>query len=125
MNIWFLAAGLLSLSLCLLHVFGGGKVAARPLLGTNDLNSVAKYTNYYCWHIVTIVIAGLGVMFLFAAYVESARELAVAASLFALLFSLWNIGLYFWVRKKFRHWYDLAQWLFFLPIWILGFVGLS
>jgi len=124
MNIWFLGAGILSFSLCLLHIFGGGKVAARPLLDTDDLNPVAKYTNYYCWHIVTIVIAGLGVMFLFAAYYVSARELAVAASLFALSFSLWNIGLYFWAQKQFRHWYDLAQWLFFLPIWVLGFAGL-
>jgi len=124
MNIWFLAAGLLSLGLCLLHIIGGGKVAARPLLGLGGLNPVAKYTNYYCWHIVTIIIAGLGIMYLFAAYAESAHELAVAASLFALSFSLWNLGLYFMIKKQLRHWYNLAQWLFFLPIWVLGFAGL-
>ncbi len=124
MNIWFVLAGVSAFGLCLLHVFGGGPVAARPLLATNALDRVAKYTNYYCWHMVTIVIAALGLMYFYAALVPSAYELAFVASFLALAFSIWNLALYFWQRKKFRKWYELAQWLFFTPIWVFGFIGL-
>ncbi|MCF6220961.1 MAG: hypothetical protein L3J65_07595 [Robiginitomaculum sp.] len=124
MNIWFLAAGAASFALCLLHIFGGGAVAARPLLATNALDRVAKYTNYYCWHMVTIIIAAMGLMYIYASIFVEAVELAWVASLLALGFSIWNLALYFWQRKTFRHWYELAQWLFFTPIWLLGFTGL-
>ncbi|MBL4853643.1 MAG: hypothetical protein JKY25_05325 [Robiginitomaculum sp.] len=124
MSIWFLAAAVLSFSVCLVHVFLGGKEAARPLLDSSDLKPVEKYTNYYCWHMVTIIIAALGVMFSVAAFIPSAQELAWAASVLAALFCGWNIGLYFWKRQELRRWYHMPQWVLFLPIAVLGAVGL-
>lgn len=59
MNIWFLMAGLFSFAVCLTHIILGGREAARPLLDA-DLRAIPKYTNYYCWHMVTIIIGGLG-----------------------------------------------------------------
>jgi len=123
MNIWFLLAGLAALFVCVLHIFGGGKISARPLLESSDLKPVAKYTNYYCWHLVTINIAALGVMFMVAAFVESAIEIAWAATIIAGLYSIWNVILYVWKRDKFRNWYALPQWLLFLPVAVLGGVG--
>jgi len=124
MNIWFLIAGVLSITVCFIHIFLGGKESARPLLDSFDLKAVPKYTNYYCWHMVTIIIAGLGVMFSVAALIPSAVELAWAASILAALFCLWNIALYLWKRQELRRWYQLPQWVLFLPIAVLGAVGL-
>lgn len=124
MNIWFVLAGVSAFAVCLTHVFLGGKEAARPLLATQSLGRIAKYTNYYCWHIVTIVIGVLGVMFFVAAWFSSAYELAWTASLLALSFSIWNIALYALKRAEFRNWFELPQWLLFLPVWVFGFIGL-
>lgn len=123
-NIWFVLASLSSFMVCLTHIFLGGAVAVRPLIAAKSLNSVAKYTNYYCWHIVTIVIAALGIMFFIAAKFPSTFELAWAATLLALSFSVWNIVLYGWKRAEFRRWFELPQWLLFLPVWAFGFAGL-
>ncbi len=123
MNIWFLGAAVLSFIVCLIHVFLGGKEAARPLLDSSDLKPVPKYTNYYCWHMVTITIAALGVMFSIAAFIQSAVELAWAASMLAALFCLWNIALYLCKRQELHRWYQLPQWVLFLPIAALGVLG--
>lgn len=123
MNLWFFIAGILAFIVCLLHVFLGGKECARPLLNTNALNSVAKYTNYYCWHMVTITIMALGVMFICASFMPLGYPLAICATILAGLFSIWNLSLYFAKRKEFRAWYDLPQWLLFLPIAVFGFIG--
>ncbi len=101
MNMWFLAAGLGALFVCWVHVVMGGKDIARPLLESTELNPVVKYTHYYCWHLVTVMIAGLGAMFLLAAFWPEAIMLAGAAAVFAALFSLWNIALYLWKREHF------------------------
>ena len=124
MNIWFVLAGISAFAVCLTHLFLGGKEAARPLLESLDLRPIPKYTNYYCWHMVSIAIAALGGMLMIAAYFPSAFELAWTATLLALSFSLWNISLYFLKRNEFRRWFELPQWLLFLPVWVFGFVGL-
>lgn len=124
MNIWFLAAGIASFAVCLTHIIVGGRFAARPLLDTQALTPTAKYTNYYCWHIVSIVIAGLGIMFLCAASRLEFTLLAWPATVFASLFCLWNIALYFGARKHFKVWYQLPQWLLFAPVAVLGWTGL-
>ncbi len=124
MSIWFLGAAALSFLVCFIHVFLGGKEAARPLLDSSDLKPVPKYTNYYCWHMVTIIIVALGVMFSVAAFIPSAVELAWAASILAALFCGWNIALYLWKRQELRRWYQLPQWVLFLPIAVLGVFGL-
>lgn len=124
MNIWFVLAGFSAFAVCLTHILLGGKEVARPLLDSPALRPIPKYTNYYCWHIVTIVIAALGGMFIYAAWVPSAFELAWVATLLALSFSLWNIGLYMGKRPEFRSWVELPQWLLFMPVWVFGFIGL-
>ncbi len=110
---------------CLTHILLGGKFAARPLLDTAELNPVAIYTNYYCWHMVSIVIADMGVLFFLAAMWPDANMLAWVGVIFGALFSGWNMALYLMTRQSFRHWYELPQWLLFAPIFVLGMIGLS
>jgi hypothetical protein len=39
------------------HAFVGGPRVAGPLLADTCLPKAAKWLNYYCWHIVTILLA--------------------------------------------------------------------
>jgi len=121
MNLWFVLAGICSLLVCLLHIFGGGKTIARPLLNSKDLGNVAKYSNYYCWHMVTIVLAAMGAMFIWAAMHHEGVELAFVGSVFAGAFTLWSLGIVYISKGKLLHY---PQWLLFAPIAVSGLIGL-
>lgn len=104
---------------CLLHIFVGGPSTAKPLL-ESDLDSVAKYTNYYCWHLVTITLAAMTAAYLISALTPSAWELAVAATLLAAGFAIWSIALNL-IKKT--HPLALPQWILFIPITVFGILG--
>ncbi len=80
MNAWLLAAGAASFLTLLAHIFGGGKEIARPLLEARDMGRTAKYTNYFCWHIVTIALAAMAAGYFYAgvAFYTDARLVASA-----------------------------------------------
>lgn len=122
MNLWFTAAGICSLFVCMLHVIGGGKAFARPLLDTDGLSRTVKYTHYYCWHIVTIVLGAMGGMFLWAGYAQSGIDLAIVATLFGVLFMLWSLGIVAISKGKL---FEFPQWLLFAPIAMLGIIGVG
>ncbi len=122
MNIWFLVAGLFSLFACGLHIFAGGKIAARPLLDARDMSRTAKYTNYYCWHIVTIVLAAMGGMYVWAAYYADGLDLAIVATIFAVLYMFWSFGIVVLSKGKL---FEFPQWALFAPIAALGVAGLA
>ena len=103
----------------MLHVFAGGPIAARPLL-LSDMRDEAKYTNYYCWHLVSIVIAAMTFGFAYAAVEAAGRDVAIIMTVLAGMFAAWSLGLVLWKRQRpFR----LPQWLLFAPIAVLGAVG--
>jgi len=120
MNVWFAAAAGLSAITCALHAVLGGREAARPLLAAKDLDRIAKFTNYYCWHLVTITIGALGAAFAYASMPDARSELAVFATGTAFLFSLWSLGMI--ARFQLRP-LQFGQWALFLPIALLGLVG--
>ncbi len=121
MNMWFLAAGFGSLFICWVHVVFGGKDIARPLLATENISRMVKYTHYYCWHMVSIVLGVMGLMFLWAAKYQSGVELAFTASVFALAFTLWSLGI---VAINKGRWKLFPQWILFAPVAIIGIIGL-
>jgi len=122
MQAWLIAAGIASAAVCGIHVFLGGPVIARPLLQVRGLHDVARYTNYYCWHMVTMVLAAMAAGYLIAAFRPAAVELAWASTIFAATFAIWSIALVVWKRQKP---FDLPQWLLFLIVAGLGLVGLT
>jgi len=117
---WLYAASVLSGMTALLHIFGGGKSTAKPLL-ESSLDDEAKYTNYYCWHIVTIIIITMAVCFFLAARSERFLELGMLSSVLSIAFGLWSCLLIY--IKKLKP-FGLPQWLIFLPIGLLGAIGL-
>ena len=117
----FAAAAVLSfLTLCV-HLFLGGRDVARPVLAARELDPVAKYTSYYCWHLVSMVLAAMTAAYAWAAFVPHAREAAVLVTALAAGFAVWSAALAVWKRQRFT---VLPQWILFAPIAILGVVGL-
>jgi len=119
-NIWLLSSAILAFAVCLLHLFAGGKIAARPLLADEKFNDIAKYTLWYAWHIVTLALLGFGVMLLLAAFVPQLIALAFAAILLVASITVLSLAMIIKFRLKPLH---FPQWLLFLPVLGLGIVG--
>lgn len=121
MNYSFAAAALLSAGVLAAHVIGGGRFYVRPLLAAAALHPVPKYVHYYCWHMVTIVLAAMAVSFGRAAVVPEASDLAALMTTLASGFTIWSLGLVLWKRQKPLH---MPQWALFAPVAICGVLGL-
>jgi len=112
MNTGFAAASVLSLITWGLHTFAGGAEVAGPLL-RSEMPPVAKWTAYYCWHLVTIVLSLMAVSFAYAAFVPSGRDVAALATALSVSSGLWSLVLVVW---RYRHPWRLPQWSLFLVI---------
>lgn len=122
MNSYFALAALLSAGVLAAHVVAGGRFYVRPLLAASDLHPVPKYVHYYCWHIVTMVLAAMAVSFGRAAALPEARELAVLMTVLATGFMVWSLGLVLWRRQRPLR---MPQWALFAPISLCGWLGLA
>jgi hypothetical protein len=115
-NVWFAAAGVMSLVTCATHITVGGRFIARPLLDARDITAIAKATNYYCWHLVTLAILGMAAAFGWAAW-RGAREFAVFATAEAAAFCALNVALFLAFRQGPL---KMPQWALFLAVAALG-----
>ena len=120
LNIPFLAAGILSFAIWGIHTFAGGAAIARPLLAV-ELDSVVKYTQYYCWHIVTIVLLAVALAFTYSAFRTDANDLGWVMTVLAAAFALWGLLLPPFVRQAYS---QLPQGWLFVPVALLGLWGL-
>ena len=66
------------------HTFIGGVRVAGPLLADENLPLATKWLAYYCWHLVTIMIAAMTLFFAAAASYGVPAALVFAFSLFCL-----------------------------------------
>jgi hypothetical protein len=122
MNHWLLLAGLAAGATCAVHVLLGGREIARPMLASNDLHRIVRLTNYYCWHMVTIVLAGMAGAFAYAAWHPASIELAAVFTLLAASFAVLSLGLIAVYRVRPLL---MPQWILFLAITALGVAGLA
>ncbi len=121
MNLWLALAAVLAAITTLIHVILGGRYVATPLLATERLHAVPKFTMYYCWHLVTIVLAALALAFGLVATGRGSRDLALFATAGAALFCLWNLGMIGLFRLRIAR---FPQWLLFATITVSGMIGL-
>lgn len=121
MNGWFLAAAAIAVLTCVIHVWLGGREVAQPLLASGGLGKVPKFTNYYCWHLVTIVLAGLALAFSLVAWHAGSRDLGAFATGCAGLFALWSLAMIRHFRLRPAH---FPQWALFIPMAACGALGL-
>ena len=121
MNYYLLAAAGISGLTTLVHLFAGGPSIARPLLNA-PMDDVARYTNYYCWHMVSIMLVAMTAGYWIAALYPAQMALAIMMTVLAGAFTVWNVILIGWKRQS---WLQMPQWMLFLPIAILGVIGLA
>lgn len=120
MNIALALAALLALLTWGIHTFVGGPYIVKPLL-KSAMHPVPKYTNYYCWHLVTLVLFAMSVGFGYAAMVPSGLDVAVLLTVLSASFALWSLALVVLSRRKF---FELPQWSLFVAITAAALVGL-
>ncbi len=121
MNLWLVAAAGASALTMLIHLVAGGREAARPLLATDGLAKIPKFTLYYCWHLVTIAIVMMAAGFFYASGLGGGTDIAVAATAGAILFTIWNLLMIVVFKLRLLH---FPQWILFATIAILGLCGL-
>ncbi|MBX2803744.1 MAG: hypothetical protein KTR31_39065 [Myxococcales bacterium] len=119
MNVAFVVAALISTFTWGLHTFVGSPQIARPLL-ESELPPVPRYTNYYCWHIVTLVLAAMSLGFGYAAVRPEGWDVAVGLTVLSLAFAVWSLVLVFTSRRS--PW-ELPQWTLFFGVSAAGLVG--
>lgn len=88
MNFGFAAAAVLLAITFGVHVFLGGIHAARPLLAATDITRGSRWLNYYCWHMVSVLLFALSIAFALAASRADLWPLAAAGVLLSAVFSL-------------------------------------
>lgn len=113
---WLWIAAVLSFATMWAHIIVGGRYIARPLL-KSEMHAVPKYTNYFVWHMVTIVLGGMSIAFALAAYAPAAWELAIFALVLAIGFCVLNLAVVITRRQSFIY---IPQWSFFLLISLAG-----
>ncbi|MES2055253.1 MAG: hypothetical protein V4564_04865 [Pseudomonadota bacterium] len=74
------------------HTFVGGVHVARPLLADTSLPPAAKWLSYYCWHLATLMIAAMALLFAAAALGHVGPGLTCALAVFALACSALSIA---------------------------------
>ncbi|QEE35163.1 hypothetical protein FTO60_05205 [Octadecabacter sp. SW4] len=85
------------------------------------MHSVAKYTNYYCWHLVSITLIAMCAGLIWPAYDPTQSGLAVMWVVIAALFCLWSLLL---ITSKKQPFLLMPQWSLFAVIAGLGLTGL-
>ena len=113
----FLLPAAIAAVIAAIHLVAGGREIVRPLLSQAALPPVVTLTHYYCWHGVTITLAGLVGAYVYAALAPEGQVLAVFATLLAGSFSLWGLALVLWKRQRHR---DLPQWILFALLTATG-----
>lgn len=118
-NIAFASAAFVSFAWFLVHIFVGGKQVARPLLAS-DADPLVLQTLYLCWHLTSVTIAVVAILFGMAAWLATPAY-GVAALILAAGFALVGIGV-----VPLRDWsYKIVPqgWLF-VPVVALAALGL-
>ena len=119
MNIYLSIAAVLSVGIALLHTFMGGRHIAAPLLAAN-MASTPKYTSYFCWHIVTLTLAGMAVLFGYAAFTPTAVQAGWTAVVLAGSIAALGIVMVPVMKLSYRN--HPQGWLF-VPVAAIGFWG--
>ena len=75
-SLWFGAAAVVAALTFCVHTFIGGPRVALPLLADKQLPRASKWLNYYCWHVVTILLAATTLSFSAVAIGWASRDIA-------------------------------------------------
>lgn len=119
MDPWIGAAAVAAFVTFLIHTFLGGREIATPLLAATDLRRIPKYTSYYCWHMVTIVLLAMAAGLAWGGW-SGDRAMVVAVFALAVAFCALSVAM---VRAFRVNPWHMPQWSLFLVIAVLSGVG--
>ena len=120
MNVYLLVASGLTAAIWAIHTFAGGPTIARPLV-ESEKEDVPKYTNYYCWHVVTITLFAMAAGYLYAGLRPGGEDVAVLVTALVAGYFAWGLVLVVW--KKQRH-VEMPQWILFAILLAVALPGL-
>ena len=120
-NWFYFLAGVAALATWGLHTFVGGRLFARPLLATGDLHRIVRLTLYYCWHIVTVVIAGMSLGFFVVAVAPEYVALAIGLTGLAAALSVLSLAI---IARHRASLFRMPQWSLFGVVAFFGFARL-
>ncbi len=120
MNLYLSIAAVLTFITWGVHTFIGTRDVAGPLLAS-DIEPVAKFTNYYCWHITTIVLGAMSGGYLYAAAYPQGWDVGLFVTLLSGGFFLYGLAL---IVQKGQATADMPQWVAFAVITAVSVVGL-
>jgi|TARA_Y100000310_G_scaffold114943_1_gene113491 hypothetical protein len=86
------------------------------------MEDMPKYTNYYCWHFITIKIFWMSGAYAYAAFEPWAVDVAWLLTGLAATFTVWSVALVMWKRCGFM---ELPQLTLMGAITVAGAVGLA
>lgn len=118
-QIAFAGAALVSFVWFLVHLFIGGKQVARPLL-MSDLDPVVLQTQYLCWHLTSVTIAIMAILFAMAVWLATPAY-GVAGLILAAGFALVGISIVPLRRWSYK---TVPQGWLFVPVVALAAFGL-
>ena len=121
MNIALVIASGMSFIAWGIHTFVGGPLIAKPLLDSK-MKPVPKFTNYYCWHIVTLSLFAMASGFAYSAIMPNETTLATFLCILSASFMVWNLVLIIGSKCTVL---ELPQWLLFLAITAPAVIGIT
>jgi len=109
-----------TLLLFAVHVTGGERDVARPMLAA-DYDATARWTMYVCWHAISAHLLLGGVTLVWAGLTDHAAAGVLVAAISTLHLVYAALFLLFAARSRLeRGWLKLGQWIAFLPLGVVG-----
>lgn len=88
-----LLAGVAGLVTFFVHWQVGGRYAARPLLAARDLTPASRWLNYFCWHIVTVLLLIMAFALLLGAFGRASQSTARLVAVIAASISVLSVAI--------------------------------
>jgi hypothetical protein len=123
MSIIALVLGAGSVVLTVLHIVGGGRAVARPMLAA-EFDLVARDTMHVVWHGVSAQLALAGVALVATGLAPGAATEPLVRAVATLYLAY--AGLFLWIALASRRrgaLVQLGQWMAFLPLGVAGWLG--
>ncbi|MEO1273683.1 MAG: hypothetical protein AAFX99_36830 [Myxococcota bacterium] len=121
MNVWYALAGAGALGVMAIHLVEGGRTVLKPMREA-QFDPLAQATLVVCWHTITALLTLMGLGLLACAYTPESSwvmPIVLAVTLLNAIFAVLFLG---FGAALGRVW-ELGQWMLFVPLVVLGLVG--
>ncbi|EGF89771.1 putative membrane protein [Asticcacaulis biprosthecium C19] len=116
-NLLWAAAAVMMAGIAVLHVTAGGMQYVPPLLAQTGLNANETGIYYYVWHMATLTMAVVAMVYAGAAWQPAWKGPAMLVNGLTLSFAALSVT----IGMRFGQFpWDLPQWVLFLAVGVTG-----